>query len=234
MDAILNVIGSAGIFLLGLLLRLLVFAAVLTVVALPVLLAIGGVEGWAALRRRLLGVTRVGALLWRPDVRYAPGHTWVARGRGERVRVGLDDLARRLLPPQVRVTLPRVGARVDRGERVAGLQADGYEASVLAPLTGVVARVNRRVARDPTLLVRDPYVRGWLVEVVPADAAHERLPAGDAARRWLAEEGARLERALEEALGYAMADGGELVLPAPRLLGSGEWLKVTRAFLARA
>lgn len=234
MDAILNVLGSIGIFLGGLLVRLLVFAVVVTAVALPVLAAIGGVEALAALRRRLLGVTRVGALLWRPDVRYAPGHTWVAPGRGGRVRVGLDDLAGRLLPSQVRVTLPRPGTRVERGDRIVTLRADGHETAVVAPVTGVVVRVNGRIARDPTLLARDPYVRGWLVEVVPADTVHETLPAGEAARRWFADEAARLERLLEQALGFATADGGEPVLPAHRLLRAGEWRRVAEAFLARA
>jgi glycine cleavage system H protein len=233
MDAIVNGLGAIGIFVTGLLVRLLVFAAVIAAVTLVVLVAIGGVEGVAAIRRAVLGVTRVGSLAWRPDARYAPGHTWVARGRGRRVRLGLDDLAQRLLPSDVRVRLPQVGGRVERGAPVVTIRADGQEVAVVSPVTGLVARVNRRVARDPTLIHRDPYVRGWLVEVVPADAAHEGLPAGEPARRWLAAEGVRLERLLEQVLGYAVADGGELLLPAHRLLRSGEWRRVTEAFLAR-
>ncbi len=234
MDAIMNVLSSAGLFLAGLLVRLLVFAAVVMAVALPVLVAIGAIEGVAELRRRRLGVTRAGPVWWRPGVRYAPGHTWVAVGRRGRVRVGLDDLAQRLLPSQVQVWVPRVGTRLERGAPVATLRADGHETALPSPVTGVVARVNAQATRDPTLLHRDPYVRGWLVEIVPANAAYEALPTGEPARRWLAEEGVRLERLLEQVLGYATADGGELVLPANRLLRSGEWRRLTDAFLARA
>lgn len=233
MDAIITFVGSVGIFAVGIVVRLLVFAAIVTVLALPIVLLLGGVEWLAKLRQWTLGVRRVGALLWRPGVYYAPGHTWVAPATLRGVRVGLDDLAQRLVPGVARVTLPAVGSRVRQGLPVATVRTDGHEAPILSPVTGTVTAVNGRVRRDPSLLHRDPYVRGWLFQVSPSEPGYLRLPREDAARKWLGDEATRLERLLERELGYAMADGGELVLPAHKLLQSGQWRRVIDAFLAQ-
>ena len=234
MTPLIDVLGTLGVFVVGLGLRLMAFLAIIVLLSLPILLVLGGVEGLASLRRRLLGVTRVGLMRWRPGLYYAPGHTWLAPARSRGLRVGLDDLAQRLLPAPVRVTLPSLGAMVRRGEPVSTIRADGQETWIPSPVTGVVTAVNRAIARDPSLLHRDPYVRGWLFQVTPADAAHQDLPRGEAARRWFMSESVRFERAIEHELGFAAADGGELLFPVHTLLEKGQWLRLTDSFLHAA
>jgi len=63
MDPLIEFVANLGLFVVGLALRALAFAAILAVLAVPILLVLGGVEGVARLRRRLLGVTRVG-MMW--------------------------------------------------------------------------------------------------------------------------------------------------------------------------
>jgi glycine cleavage system H lipoate-binding protein len=234
MEPLITFLGSAGIFFAGFAVRLLVFVAIIALLSLPILLVLGGVEGLAKLRRWALGVTRVGTMFWRPGIYYAPGHTWVEPATVRGVRVGLDDLAQRLLPAPIRFTLPSPGTRVARGEPVTTIGTDGQEARILSPVTGTVTAVNHRVERDPSLLHRDPYVRGWLFQVSPSDPSYLRLPREDKARRWFMDEATRLERTLERELGYAAADGGELLLPAHKLLASGQWRRIAEAFLGQA
>ena len=234
MDAIITFLGSVGIFLAGIVVRLFIFAAIVTVVAVPIVLLLQGVEGLSKLRRWALGVRRVGSMFWRPGVYYAPGHTWVEPASRIGVKVGLDDLAQRLVPGAARVTLPSIGSRVRQGLPVATVRADGQETQILSPVTGTVTAVNARVRRDPSLLHRDPYVRGWLFQVSPSEPGYLRLPRADAARSWFGGEVVRLERMLEQELGYAMADGGELLLPAHKMLASGQWQRVVHAFLGQS
>ena len=233
MDAIMSFLGSTGIFLAGIVVRLLIFAAIVTALALPILLVLQGFEGVARLRRWARGVTRIGSMFWRPDVYYAPGHTWVEPASRRGVKVGLDDLAQRLVPGAARVTLPAIGSRVRQGLPVATVRADGQETPIVSPVTGVVTAVNGRVRRDPSLLHRDPYVRGWLFQVSPSEPGYLWLPRQDAARAWFGGEVARLERVLAQELGYAMADGGELVLPAHKMLASGQWQRIVNSFLGQ-
>jgi len=230
MEPLIDFLANLGLFVVGLALRALAFATILAVLAVPMLLLLGGVEGLARLRRRLLGVTRVGMMFWRPGLYYAPGHTWVLP-RGRTLTVGLDDLAQRLLPGLARIRLPEPGTIVRRGEPVTTVRADGQETWIPSPVSGTVTAVNAAVGRDPSLVHRDPYVRGWLFQVAPADDAHEKLPREEPARRWFASETVRLQRMLEHELGYAAADGGELILPAHELVGSGRWRQVADAFL---
>jgi glycine cleavage system H lipoate-binding protein len=231
MDPLIEVIEYLALFVAGLAVHALAAAAVLIVLAMPILLVLGGIEGAARLRGRLFGVTRVGTMLWRPGLYYAPGHTWIQALRGQMLRVGLDDLAQRLLPVRARIGLPRPGDVVRRGEPVTIVRANGHETWIPAPVSGTVTAVNHAVERDPSLVHRDPYVRGWLFQIAATDNAHEELLRAEPARRWFAGETVRLEHMLERGLGHAAADGSKLLLPAHELPESGCWRGVTDAFL---
>jgi hypothetical protein len=98
-------------------------------------------------------------------------------------------------------------------------------------VTGTVVAVNDRLSRDPSLLNRDPYARGWLFAVATAGPAQSGIMEGMRARDWFSAETHRLTHFFERELGLAAADGGELVAPAPALLSEDQWHAVTQAFL---
>jgi len=87
------------------------------------------------------------------------------------------------------------------------------------------------VIRDPSLVKRDGYGRGWLVALAPRDESWMSLPGGSDAERWIGDEARRFARAVEARLGMAAADGGELVAPAPWLLGEEGWRNLAAEFL---
>jgi glycine cleavage system H protein len=230
MDAILETLAAVGIFVAGLAARAGIVLAVMLVLLVPVLLLAGSVRAFQALRRRAQGYRPAGTLRFRDGLRYAPGHTWI-RPEGETLRVGLDDLSQRLLAWAVAVELPRPGQRVKEGEPIAAVSSGGRVARVASPVSGTIVAVNAAVAREPTLVKSQGYGRGWLFQVAPADGAWRSLPGGETARGWLQAEGERLSRFFEQTLGYASADGGELVGPPSSLLGDDQWKALTRAFL---
>jgi hypothetical protein len=94
--------------------------------------------------------------------------------------------------------------------------------------------VNGSARRDPSLVKKDPYGRGWLFLVAPANDAWTKLPGGLMGEAWLETERRRLARFIDEELGLAAADGGELVAPAPALLGEDGWRRLVAAFLHAA
>ncbi|HEU4382892.1 MAG TPA: glycine cleavage system protein H [Anaeromyxobacteraceae bacterium] len=231
METIVTALQAIGIFVVGLFARVGLVVAVMAVLLVPVALVIAGARGWEALKMRLMGFRSAGGLRWRKGIHYAPGHTWVATENG-RLRVGLDDLAQRILPWAISVELPRPGTRVAEGDTVATISCGGQEAPVVAPVDGLVVSVNPLVASDPSLVKRENYGRGWLFALEPIDSKRWlALPSGDAARSWLAAEGHRLTDFFEHQLGIAAADGGELVAPPPSLLGEAQWEALMRAFL---
>jgi glycine cleavage system H protein len=154
------------------------------------------------------------------------------RDEGNRVKVGLDDLAQRILPWAVSVQLPAPGSKVRAGATAAIISCGDREARIASPVEGTVVAVNSAVARDPSLVKKQTYSAGWLFAVETADQRWSKLPTGEAARKWLSDEEGRLTRRLELQLGVAAADGGEFVAPPYTFLSRDEWQALARAFLA--
>lgn len=230
MSSILEAVTSVGIFLAGLAARVGIVVLVMLALLVPVAAFLGASRGFSTLWHWARGYRTAGGLRYRLGLWYSFGHTWL-RPDGSRLRVGLDDLAQRLLPWAVAVELPAPGRKVKAGEPVARVSSGGQEALVAAPVSGTVVTVNPAVAGEPTLLKSDSYGRGWLFAVEPADESWRRLPTGEAARGWLRAESERLARFYEHQLGFAAADGGELTAPPPSLLGESQWKALTKAFL---
>ncbi len=228
-----TVIESIGVVLGGILARFGVFLLMLAVVVLPALAIALVIRAFQARRERALGIRRVAGVLFRPDLAYAPGHTWLRRRRSGALELGIDDLAERLRPAVSAVELPRPGTVVARGETVATLHGGGRAVEIPAPIAGTVAGVNAAVLRDPALVKRDGYGKGWLVAIAPADSAWAALPREAEAESFLRKEAARWSRFLEDRLGFAAADGGELVAPAPWVVGEEGWRALVDEFLKR-
>jgi glycine cleavage system H lipoate-binding protein len=231
MDALVGFLEAFGVFVAGFVARLGIVLAVIAVLLVPVL-AWGGLKRafhWA--RRRARGLDRAGNLVFDPALRYAPGHTWL-RGAGKRLEVGLDDLAQGLLPWAVAVQLPPPGSRVRAGATAAVVSCGDREARIASPVDGTVVAVNRALLRDPSLVKRDAYGRGWLFAVEPVDRSWLGLPSGEAARDWLRREHDRLGRRIELQLGIAAADGGEWVAPPHSFLSRDDWQSIARSVLA--
>jgi glycine cleavage system H protein len=95
--------------------------------------------------------------------------------------VGITDHAQEQLGDIVFVALPEVGATVTAGEPCGELESTKSVSDLYAPVSGVVAARNEAVVTAPELINSDPYDKGWMFEVTPADpaAVGELLSAGE-------------------------------------------------------
>jgi hypothetical protein len=114
------------------------------------------------------------------------------------------------------------------------VRAGGRTIRVLAPIDGTIVDGNGAVRRDPGLVKREPYGRGWLFGIAPADGSYLTFPHDGDGGGWLRRERERLDRYVEQELGLAAADGGELPPPVPSTLGEEGWRKVLATFLHAA
>jgi glycine cleavage system H lipoate-binding protein len=230
METTIQLLTSLGVFLVGLAARAGVVLAVIALLSIPIMLVAAVFRGAEELKRRNLGLRDVAGVLFRPDLWYAPTHTWLARRRDGELAIGLDALAARLLPSVTGIEVARAGTRVERGEPLATLYAGARTLTIPAPVSGTVTGANRAALRDPGLVRAEGYGRGWIVAVRPSDEGFADLPRGDRAERFMRSESARWDRFVETELCYAAADGGHLVAPVPALIGEDGWKKLAAAF----
>lgn len=230
MDILIQILSASGVFIVGLLARLVVAMLIFALLALPLLAVVLGVRGLETLWQQIGGVVSVDGLRWKAGLYYAPGHTWVKRGWAE-ARVGLDGVAQRIVFGARAVELPQPGTRVHAGEAVSCITCGDKRAAILSPVDGVVTTVNEALRRNPSALHQDPYAEGWLFDVMPVNFRYTCLRRGRSALRWFREEAALLRELLDRELGLATADGGELVVATPALLSDAQWTALVESFL---
>jgi glycine cleavage system H protein len=229
-NAIIETLQAIGIFTMGLAARAGLVLGVILLLSVPFILFALVMRAAEDLKSRQLGLHDVAGVLFRPDLWYAPTHTWLGRRHGGEVAIGLDALAARLLPSVTGVEVPRVGTRIEKGEAMATLYAGARKLTIPAPVSGTVTAFNRAALRNPALVKAEGYGRGWIVALLPASDEVAALPRGDKAERFMRLESARWDRFIEIELGYAAADGGRLVAPVPALIGESGWKKLASSF----
>ncbi len=233
MTTLLTILEGIGVLVVGLTLRLALAVLVLAALSLPVLAVYFGVQ-WIRLRRRGgRGVSRLSGLEWRSGLLHTRGHLWM-KSMADGFRIGVDGLAQRLLPGVERVALPMAGARIRRGEPIAEIVTATGRVPIPSPISGTVASINGALQSHPRKLERDPYLGGWLLTLRPESADTGECLAGEPSRSWFKTEARRLSRLLEQELGVATADGGELLAAPETVLTKEQWERLTSAFLKAA
>ncbi len=218
----------------GLLVRLLLFVLLFVLFAMPVVAVVYLAHGAVAVHRRATGTVDAGGAHWKPGLAYTSAHTWVKNIWGRSVKVGLDDVARRILSGVSSLTLPPVGTRLRRGDPLVALRCGDRVVAIPSPIDGLVLERNRSLMQEPSLLEREPYGHGWLLRIETESFGPVEGVRGAASRTWLREENLRLNHFLETRLGLAAADGGTLTAPPSSLLRDEAWCEATRSFLRAA
>jgi len=95
---------------------------------------------------------------------YTETDEWV-KVEGDVARIGVTDYAQKMLRDVVGVELPKLGAKVRRGQSIAVIESIKATAEVYTPVTGTVVEVNERLRDEPELVNKDPYGGGWIVAV---------------------------------------------------------------------
>ncbi|HKC28677.1 MAG TPA: glycine cleavage system protein GcvH [Jatrophihabitans sp.] len=106
------------------------------------------------------------------DLRYTAEHEWVrTTGPSNTVRVGITDYAQEALGDVVYVSLPEVGAKIEKGAAVGEVESTKSVSDIYAPISGTIAARNEQLDEHPELINSDPYGEGWMVEIEVAEAA---------------------------------------------------------------
>lgn len=104
------------------------------------------------------------------NLKYTKDHEW-ARAEGSVLVVGVTHHAQESLGDVVYVELPKVGATVTAGQPFGVIESTKAVSELFAPVSGKVVKVNSALSSEPQSVNSDPYGKGWILEIEPADAA---------------------------------------------------------------
>ncbi|MFP3869503.1 MAG: glycine cleavage system protein H [Syntrophobacteria bacterium] len=177
-------------------------------------------------------VTSVGGFELAEGFYYHEGHTWARPEYGGRVRIGLDDFARKLAGRLSQLSVPAIGQAVKQNEAAFELKRNGSLVRARAPVDGIVTHVNYRVLDDPSLFEQSPYEEGWLFVVEPTRLRKnlKELYFSEDAKRYLEEERERLFARVHQDTQIA-ADGGTSIEDITHDLTGEAWTRLVTEFL---
>lgn len=122
------------------------------------------------------------------ELYYHKEHMWV-RKEGDVIRVGLNDFSQKLSGELSFIELPETSSEAEADEVIGSYETGKWMGKIYAPVAGEVVEVNSELEDDPTFVNSDPYGKGWIFTMKPADSAEvDALMHGDAAAAWLKTE----------------------------------------------
>ena len=98
------------------------------------------------------------------DLLYHPEHDW-ARIDGDEAVLGITWYAQDALGELVHYEPPSEGDTITRDSSYGEVESVKAVSDVIAPLSGEVIEVNKKVVEEPETVNADPYGDGWLVRI---------------------------------------------------------------------
>ncbi|MGQ9617824.1 MAG: 2Fe-2S iron-sulfur cluster-binding protein [Candidatus Aminicenantia bacterium] len=169
-----------------------------------------------------------------PNYLYSRGHIWAKKFNG-RVRVGMDDFARKLIGKMADLKTHGKNDGVNAGNELWELKVGNRKAVMLAPFDLKVKEVNPDVLDNPPIAYLDPYRKGWVLDLEPYDPSElrSRLLQKNRAKLLFKEDSESLHSRFEKELGVTITDGGEIAPTLHKLLTSDAWDSIISEFLYR-
>ncbi len=99
----------------------------------------------------------------------SPSHTWISLELNGTVRVGLDDMALKILGPVQSVGFPTKGQKVEKGEPLFTIRRGEQHLDLLSPVSGSVKTINATLAENIDYLQMKPYELGWICTMEPSN-----------------------------------------------------------------
>ncbi len=135
-----------------------------------------------------------------PSLFFHYGHTWIKFSSPTKARVGLDDLAQRILGRIEGLRFPKIGERIQQGAPLFMVRVGSHRIFLPAPSDGVVTQVNMDLLIHPESLHASPFDAGWVCEIRPENISRNirELLSSEEAVRWEVRELNKLQQFLSE------------------------------------
>lgn len=105
------------------------------------------------------------------ELSYTQDHEWIRIEDDGTAVVGITDFAQHELGDIVFIDVTTVGESLGKGDVFGSVEAVKTVNDLFLPIEGEVLEINTEIEKSPELVNSDPYGRGWLIRMKPADAS---------------------------------------------------------------
>jgi glycine cleavage system H protein len=108
---------------------------------------------------------------------YTREGVWLLPGTspdGVRVRMGLSDYLQRHSGDIAFVNFKPTRTALNAGDDFAEIETIKVNVGLPSPVSGSIVQINTALELNPEVVNQDPYEKGWLVELMPADWDSDR------------------------------------------------------------
>jgi len=106
----------------------------------------------------------------------SPQHAWAKIELNGTVRIGPDDLIRKIFEKVDRVELPETEHEIKKGETLFSINYGDFKLEVPSPISGKITSVNSEHTEHPEWMAIKPFELSWMCGVEPSNLSAE-LPA---------------------------------------------------------
>jgi CheY-like chemotaxis protein/glycine cleavage system H lipoate-binding protein len=135
----------------------------------------------------------------------SPQHAWAKIEMNGTVRIGLDDLIRKIFEKIDQIELPETEHIVEKGETLFSVKYGDYCLKIPSPISGKITSVNAEQTEHPEWLAIKPFELSWMCAIEPSRLAEELpdLKIGLDSVEWYQEEVARYNELSKQFSGEA-------------------------------
>ncbi len=173
----------------------------------------------------------------RDDRLYSANHCWAKRISSNLVQVGIEPgLGEALLAPKA-IVFPSAGQRIYRGQTSLWIVMQGGTLPLECPLDGAVRSTNQRISGQPYLVSREPFDKGWLLELETETASLDEaglMNKAQADPKYTADQDKFMTSLRDAAsggrhpVGITLADGGQRLQNIADVIGADKYFALLR------
>jgi glycine cleavage system H lipoate-binding protein len=138
----------------------------------------------------------------------SPQHAWAKIEMNGIVRIGPDDLVRKIFDRIDQVELPQEGQRIEKGGPLFSLKYADFTLAIPSPLSGKISYVNSEHTEHPEWLAIKPFELSWMCGIEPSNLAGELsgLKIGQDSVDWYQQEIDRFHKLASGFMNQTSAD----------------------------
>lgn len=95
----------------------------------------------------------------------ATNHTWMRSNQDGTITIGIDEFLSRLVGAVKTISIPQAGEAMLSAANDIAVGAHGGSIRLASPTAGRVIESNTEVLKTPSLVLSDPYGKGWLMRI---------------------------------------------------------------------